>query len=68
MLGVKVFVFPAPPLPLPTGSNRRRDYRNVRIKKPDYKVAYVQLVSAHPDRGPERGVGMILGPQAGTQF
>ncbi|PNJ16430.1 MRPL23 isoform 6, partial [Pongo abelii] len=26
------------------GSNRRRDHRNVRIKKPDYKVAYVQLV------------------------
>ncbi|XP_048215869.1 39S ribosomal protein L23, mitochondrial [Perognathus longimembris pacificus] len=25
------------------GSNRKRDYRNVRIKKPDYKVAYVQL-------------------------
>ncbi|XP_010837674.1 PREDICTED: 39S ribosomal protein L23, mitochondrial-like [Bison bison bison] len=30
-------------LPLPTGSNRRRDHRNVRIKQPDYKVAYVQL-------------------------
>lgn len=28
-----------------TGSNRRRDHKNVRIKKPDYKVAYVQLVS-----------------------
>ncbi|KAF7474300.1 Hypothetical predicted protein [Marmota monax] len=28
------------------GSNRKRDHRNVRIKKPDYKVAYVQLVSA----------------------
>ncbi|EDM12151.1 mitochondrial ribosomal protein L23, isoform CRA_c [Rattus norvegicus] len=27
------------------GSNRRRDHKNVRIKKPDYKVAYVQLVS-----------------------
>uniref|UniRef100_A0A4X1U666 Large ribosomal subunit protein uL23m n=1 Tax=Sus scrofa TaxID=9823 RepID=A0A4X1U666_PIG len=27
------------------GSNRRRDHRNIRIKKPDYKVAYVQLVS-----------------------
>lgn len=64
MLGVKVFVFP----PLPTGSNRRRDYRNVRIKKPDYKVAHVQLVSARPDRGLERGVGVIVGPQAGTQF
>uniref|UniRef100_A0A480N8B0 Large ribosomal subunit protein uL23m n=1 Tax=Sus scrofa TaxID=9823 RepID=A0A480N8B0_PIG len=25
------------------GSNRRRDHRNIRIKKPDYKVAYVQL-------------------------
>lgn len=29
---------------LPTGSNRKRDLRNVRVKKPDYKVAYVQLV------------------------
>uniref|UniRef100_A0A2K5IM26 Large ribosomal subunit protein uL23m n=1 Tax=Colobus angolensis palliatus TaxID=336983 RepID=A0A2K5IM26_COLAP len=29
------------------GSNKRRDHRNVRIKKPDYKVAYVQLVP-HP--------------------
>nr|XP_055171012.1 39S ribosomal protein L23, mitochondrial isoform X3 [Nyctereutes procyonoides] len=26
------------------GSNRKRDYRNVRMKKPDYKVAYVQLI------------------------
>uniref|UniRef100_A0A2K5PW17 Large ribosomal subunit protein uL23m n=1 Tax=Cebus imitator TaxID=2715852 RepID=A0A2K5PW17_CEBIM len=26
------------------GSNKKRDHRNVRIKKPDYKVAYVQLV------------------------
>ncbi|XP_038310190.1 39S ribosomal protein L23, mitochondrial isoform X10 [Canis lupus familiaris] len=26
------------------GSNRKRDYRNVRVKKPDYKVAYVQLI------------------------
>lgn len=32
------------PYPL-AGSNRKRDYRNVRMKKPDYKVAYVQLVS-----------------------
>ena len=36
--------FPPPHTP-PTGSNRKRDYRNVRVKKPDYKVAYVQLVS-----------------------
>ncbi|XP_023566594.1 39S ribosomal protein L23, mitochondrial isoform X2 [Octodon degus] len=28
----------------PWSSNRKRDHRNVRIKKPDYKVAYVQLV------------------------
>uniref|UniRef100_A0A8C7AMD9 Large ribosomal subunit protein uL23m n=1 Tax=Neovison vison TaxID=452646 RepID=A0A8C7AMD9_NEOVI len=27
------------------GSNRKRDHRNVRVKRPDYKVAYVQLVS-----------------------
>ncbi|PNJ16428.1 LOW QUALITY PROTEIN: MRPL23 isoform 3 [Pongo abelii] len=33
------------------GSNRRRDHRNVRIKKPDYKVAYVQLVP-HPRSPP----------------
>uniref|UniRef100_A0A2K5BXQ0 Large ribosomal subunit protein uL23m n=1 Tax=Aotus nancymaae TaxID=37293 RepID=A0A2K5BXQ0_AOTNA len=26
------------------GSNKKRDHRNVRVKKPDYKVAYVQLV------------------------
>ncbi|XP_068832424.1 large ribosomal subunit protein uL23m isoform X1 [Capricornis sumatraensis] len=25
------------------GSNGRRDHRNVRVKQPDYKVAYVQL-------------------------
>ncbi|XP_059102689.1 large ribosomal subunit protein uL23m-like, partial [Peromyscus eremicus] len=25
------------------GSNRRRNYKNVRIKTPDYKMAYVQL-------------------------
>ena len=52
--------------PLPTGSSRRRDYRNVRIKKPDSKVAYVQLVSAHPGRDLGRGAGRILGPPAGT--
>ncbi|XP_025213033.1 39S ribosomal protein L23, mitochondrial isoform X2 [Theropithecus gelada] len=33
------------------GSNKRRDHRNVRIKKPDYKVAYVQLV-LHPQSPP----------------
>ncbi|XP_028335546.1 large ribosomal subunit protein uL23m isoform X1 [Physeter macrocephalus] len=32
------------------GSNRRRDYRNVRIKKPDYKVAYVQLIRSFSAR------------------
>ncbi|XP_032497778.1 39S ribosomal protein L23, mitochondrial isoform X1 [Phocoena sinus] len=40
------------------GSNRRRDYRNVRIKKPDYKVAYVQLAQGQtftfPDLFPEK--------------
>ncbi|XP_047630911.1 39S ribosomal protein L23, mitochondrial isoform X2 [Phacochoerus africanus] len=40
------------------GSNRRRDHRNVRIKKPDYKVAYVQLALGQtftfPDLFPER--------------
>ncbi|XP_053058729.1 39S ribosomal protein L23, mitochondrial isoform X2 [Acinonyx jubatus] len=45
------------------GSNRKRDYRNVRMKKPDYKVAYVQLartfapetLAACPSRGLRAG-------------
>ncbi|XP_025735039.1 large ribosomal subunit protein uL23m isoform X2 [Callorhinus ursinus] len=40
------------------GSNRKRDYRNVRMKKPDYKVAYVQLAHGQtftfPDLFPEK--------------
>lgn len=40
------------------GSNRRRDHKNVRIKKPDYKVAYVQLAHGQtftfPDLFPEK--------------
>lgn len=36
----------------PTGSNRKRDHRSVRVKRPDYKVAYVQLVSAAGQQGP----------------
>ncbi|PNI26658.1 MRPL23 isoform 7 [Pan troglodytes] len=40
------------------GSNKRRDHRNVRIKKPDYKVAYVQLAHGQtftfPDLFPEK--------------
>ncbi|XP_057408008.1 39S ribosomal protein L23, mitochondrial isoform X2 [Balaenoptera acutorostrata] len=40
------------------GSSRRRDYRNVRIKKPDSKVAYVQLAHGQtftfPDLFPEK--------------
>lgn len=35
-------------VPFPSGSNRKRDHRNVRVKKPDCKVAYVQLVSQRP--------------------
>jgi len=27
------------------GSNKKRNHLNQRVKKPDYKVAYVQLVS-----------------------
>jgi len=27
------------------GANNRRNHKNQRVKKPDYKVAYVQLVS-----------------------
>ncbi|XP_017375922.1 39S ribosomal protein L23, mitochondrial [Cebus imitator] len=40
------------------GSNKKRDHRNVRIKKPDYKVAYVQLAHGQtftfPDLFPEQ--------------
>uniref|UniRef100_A0A8C5K0E7 Large ribosomal subunit protein uL23m n=1 Tax=Jaculus jaculus TaxID=51337 RepID=A0A8C5K0E7_JACJA len=40
------------------GSNRKRDHRNVSIKKPDYKVAYVQLAHGQtftfPDLFPEK--------------
>ncbi|XP_005064210.1 39S ribosomal protein L23, mitochondrial isoform X1 [Mesocricetus auratus] len=40
------------------GSNRRRDHKGVRIKKPDYKVAYVQLAHGQtftfPDLFPEK--------------
>ncbi|XP_053110052.1 39S ribosomal protein L23, mitochondrial [Hemicordylus capensis] len=39
------------------GSMHRRDHRNCRIKKPDYKVAYVQLAAGQtfqfPDLFPE---------------
>ncbi|XP_037697175.1 39S ribosomal protein L23, mitochondrial isoform X2 [Choloepus didactylus] len=41
------------------GSSRRRDHRNVRLKRPDSKVAYVQLAHgqtfAFPDLFPEKG-------------
>ncbi|XP_045873684.1 39S ribosomal protein L23, mitochondrial isoform X1 [Meles meles] len=40
------------------GSNRKRDHRNVRVKRPDYKVAYVQLAHGQtftfPDLFPEK--------------
>ncbi|XP_048341607.1 39S ribosomal protein L23, mitochondrial [Sphaerodactylus townsendi] len=40
------------------GSNNKRDYKNRRIKKPDYKVAYVQLGAGQtfqfPDLFPEK--------------
>ncbi|XP_016005092.2 39S ribosomal protein L23, mitochondrial isoform X2 [Rousettus aegyptiacus] len=43
------------------GSNRKRDHRNVRVKKPDYKVAYVQLAHGQtftfPDLFPEKAPG-----------
>uniref|UniRef100_A0A8C9LLZ4 Large ribosomal subunit protein uL23m n=1 Tax=Piliocolobus tephrosceles TaxID=591936 RepID=A0A8C9LLZ4_9PRIM len=41
------------------GSNKRRDHRNVRIKKPDYKVAYVQLPSQTPSKE-QNGQGSTL--------
>ncbi|XP_004389486.1 large ribosomal subunit protein uL23m [Trichechus manatus latirostris] len=34
------------------GSGRRRDHRQVRVKKPDYKVAYVQLAHGQTFRFP----------------
>lgn len=43
------------------GSNRKRDHRNVRMKKPDYKMAYVQLAHGQtftfPDLFPEKKLG-----------
>ncbi|XP_047548153.1 39S ribosomal protein L23, mitochondrial isoform X2 [Lutra lutra] len=40
------------------GSNRKRDHRNVRVKSPDYKVAYVQLAHGQtftfPDLFPDK--------------
>ncbi|XP_075401309.1 large ribosomal subunit protein uL23m isoform X1 [Tenrec ecaudatus] len=40
------------------GSNRKRDHRHVRVKKPDFKVAYVQLAHGQtftfPDLFPEK--------------
>nr|XP_019574129.1 PREDICTED: 39S ribosomal protein L23, mitochondrial isoform X3 [Rhinolophus sinicus] len=48
------------------GSNRKRDHRNVRLKKPDYKVAYVQLAHGQtftfPDLFPEKK----LSPEGGS--
>uniref|UniRef100_A0A8C5XUN6 Large ribosomal subunit protein uL23m n=1 Tax=Microcebus murinus TaxID=30608 RepID=A0A8C5XUN6_MICMU len=48
------------------GCNRKRDHRNVRIKKPDYKVAYVQLAHGQtftfPDLFPEKE----RSPEAGS--
>ncbi|XP_070283202.1 large ribosomal subunit protein uL23m isoform X2 [Myotis yumanensis] len=42
----------------PWSSNRKRDHRNVRVKKPDHKVAYVQLAHGQtftfPDLFPEK--------------
>ncbi|XP_044107635.1 39S ribosomal protein L23, mitochondrial-like [Neovison vison] len=39
------------------GSNRKRDHRNVRVKRPDYKVAYVLVYGqtfTFPDLFPEK--------------
>ncbi|XP_074193027.1 large ribosomal subunit protein uL23m isoform X9 [Rhinolophus sinicus] len=48
------------------GSNRKRDHRNVRLKKSDYKVAYVQLAHGQtftfPDLFPEKK----LSPEGGS--
>uniref|UniRef100_A0A8B9X3R8 39S ribosomal protein L23, mitochondrial n=1 Tax=Bos mutus grunniens TaxID=30521 RepID=A0A8B9X3R8_BOSMU len=64
LLGVKASVSP-----LPTGSNRRRDHRSVRIKQPDYKVAYVQLAHGQtftfPDLFP-KGSGPVAAPLTRT--
>ncbi|XP_008261283.2 large ribosomal subunit protein uL23m [Oryctolagus cuniculus] len=49
------------------GSNRKRDHRNVRLKKPDYKVAYVQLAHGQhftfPDLFPAKEQGSQDGPE-----
>ncbi|XP_059566553.1 large ribosomal subunit protein uL23m isoform X3 [Myotis daubentonii] len=53
---------PSPRTPCSSGSpwssNRKRDHRNVRVKKPDFKVAYVQLAHGQtftfPDLFPEK--------------
>ncbi|KAF6104856.1 mitochondrial ribosomal protein L23 [Phyllostomus discolor] len=43
------------------GPGRKRDHRNVRVKTPDYKVAYVQLAHGQtftfPDLFPEKTPG-----------
>ncbi|KAM5224258.1 large ribosomal subunit protein uL23m isoform 2-T2 [Hipposideros larvatus] len=48
------------------GSNRKRDHRSVRLKKPDYKVAYVQLAHGQtftfPDLFPEKKLSPEGGP------
>ncbi|XP_076971464.1 large ribosomal subunit protein uL23m [Tamandua tetradactyla] len=54
------------------GSNRKRDHRNVRVKKPDCKVAYVQLAHGQtfafpdlfPEKGPRAGGGSVEDIQA----
>ncbi|KAM9220208.1 large ribosomal subunit protein uL23m isoform 3-T3 [Dugong dugon] len=55
------------------GSGRRRDHRQVRVKKPDYKVAYVQLAHGQTfrfpnlfpekEQGPERSAHLDLQDQ-----
>ncbi|XP_054581832.1 39S ribosomal protein L23, mitochondrial isoform X2 [Eptesicus fuscus] len=49
------------------GSNRKRDHRNVRVKKPDYKVAYVQLKPSPEDGSTEDGLEALLEEQRQRQ-
>ncbi|XP_072495593.1 large ribosomal subunit protein uL23m isoform X2 [Notamacropus eugenii] len=48
------------------GSSKRRDHRNVRIKQPDYKVAYVQLAHGQTFKFPDLFPEKKPSPEAGS--
>ncbi|XP_037373284.1 39S ribosomal protein L23, mitochondrial isoform X2 [Talpa occidentalis] len=45
------------------GSHRKRDHRNSRVKRPDYKVAYVQLAHGRTFAFPD----LFPGPAGGAE-